>query len=1276
MRLGGNGAPWGKTARETLTFVDDGSTIVIVAASGSAVESKGGAAVAYRLVGDSFIYMNHTDRDPGASCLAHFYRQDEGAHFVAVGNSHNPDPSAPSVNIYRWSNGTLLFDHSLSLDSSDPSTVVYASKLKSITIAGSQYLAVAHMWDGTTYDVASYIYKWEATWERPPQPSGVFRPVQLIPIRGCSEVDAWRFGNFDLLFLASFVGPSPLDNRGNVTVFYFDHEAGRYVGPIQTIGTMGATDVEPFSIPGDRGGHFVAIANRQSGAPLSEGDLTVYDQESVIYEWTPGENIETSRFKRWQSLANISTVQSPHSSDYVSDLFCAGVSCSIAQDGTTRVLPGLRGATGFTAFSTGGEWYLAVAQSVCEAWLTNAKCSTQSAQPKSAVLQYDHVTRSFGALLSLTARDNLRLRGRGIADEERFDHSYSLRISAGRATSWTFAEATGSGRPLLILSSMDVGAIAYEFDFDRAVGFQGVVGATVLSQDERIYAASSVDASLVVLRHETLYDSLGRSTGPCPAGKPCLRFTGMVSEAPVVSGRTVPPTEGGAGGIQGLSGAKRIISRCDDGQGSGSLCSVAVMGGLPRDELKCGPAPPLPASIKGNVGLPAECQGLNFTVSPVGDVRAGLFEVTPRIEGDGSLVFETAQGASGDALFSIRLQDSGGLAAELANVLISVAVVNNAPTFTAHDIYLNEGAGQQTLVFSADVSPGPQEDSQGLTFFITGSSGADLFVSQPVTSINNNFGLIRFEASRVGVASFNVTLVDDGPSDFPNTNTSKQAGFRVVVRGVNKPPTFSVASNLTLERDGPEMIVANFVQGISAGAEGEEGVQRLEFLPPAVTVVDSLWSTTGLFDKFELSTVDGSLVIKMAPGRSGYFEMSLTLKDDGGQAFGGFDRTTKTLMLVVLPLSEPELRALPTIRVAQSDAAVVRSFPSFYSLFLGNSTLDIQLALTINSITNTEMYLQLPEISATGDLTFTPNAMSSGVSQVVASIGGSVQEGALGSHRLTIFVDSVNDPPSFNLVQSLSVAQGVGQVTIPGAAYSISSGPSDEDWQTVTFSVSYTTSSPTLTFISPPTIGVDGSLSFEANPLSHGVATLTVRAGDDGGTENGGVDQSQGAASLLALTIFPLPRVDGIKPGVGTLSGGGLVTVKGSFFGSVYSRGYAAAEYEGAAVYIGGMRCSGERIVSDTQIVCTAPRGIGAGRVTVNISDSGTVRGGFLAAKSYSHNLVYYGGALVGGGSGDAGFVGMGPRSGVPITGSPFADASMHEGAIKISRWGSALSPL
>jgi hypothetical protein len=97
------------------------------------------------------------------------------------------------------------------------------------------------------------------------------------------QIDSWEFGEVRLLFLSSTVGKDVSDSRGNLHIYMFSDARGMFEGPVQHIATMGATDVEPFSISGEGGGDFLAVANRQSGMASQQTDLSVYDQDSVIY---------------------------------------------------------------------------------------------------------------------------------------------------------------------------------------------------------------------------------------------------------------------------------------------------------------------------------------------------------------------------------------------------------------------------------------------------------------------------------------------------------------------------------------------------------------------------------------------------------------------------------------------------------------------------------------------------------------------------------------------------------------------------------------------------------------------------------------------------------------------------------------------------------------------------------------------------------------------------------------------------------------------------------
>jgi hypothetical protein len=535
---------------------------------------------------------------------------------------------------------------------------------------------------------------------------------------------------------------------------------------------------------------------------------------------------------------------------------------------------------------------------------------------------------------------------------------------------------------------------------------------------------------------------------------------------------------------------------CSPNQGAaGQPCRIAVTGGLPRDELLCGPAAPVSAWPYSKIGTAAQCQSLSFVLTPVSNPpnTSELFLESPIIRQDGALLFQTRQGMWGRRDFEVKMQDSGGFKAMSASLTIDVLSVNDAPTFTARDVYLNEGSGNQRLTFSNDVSAGFGDSNQSLSFSFTYSDGGKgLFEGAPSMSIDGKKGMVSLTpvSGKVGVASFNVTLLDDGVADNTiNSRTSVMGTFRVFVRGVNQPPKFTLMPTLDAERDGPQVIVTGFAQNISPGREGEEN-QRLSFSLGKVQIIDSLWSPDGLFEMFRI-TPDGSLLLHMATGRSGIFNVTVILRDSGGTAFGGRDTSVQTFELRVLPLSQPELRGPTQVRVPQAQIDVPAVFPTAFTVILGNKTLDTRLGLGVTDISNAPLFSVLPAISEDGTLTFTPRAKSSGESVMRVSLAGTAGP-QNSSIVLTIFVDSINDPPSFSLIPSVSVIQGSGRVRVPNVARNISAGPPDEAWQIVTFSVSHVTSSPNLVFLEPPLLSENGTLSFYAAPSSHGLATLTV----------------------------------------------------------------------------------------------------------------------------------------------------------------------------------------
>jgi VCBS repeat-containing protein len=97
----------------------------------------------------------------------------------------------------------------------------------------------------------------------------------------------------------------------------------------------------------------------------------------------------------------------------------------------------------------------------------------------------------------------------------------------------------------------------------------------------------------------------------------------------------------------------------------------------------------------------------------------------------------------------------------------------------------------------------------------------------------------------------------------------------------------------------------------------------------------------------------------------------------------------------------------------------------------------------------------------------------------------------------------------------LTVAEDSGAYSQNAFLTNISSGPSNESSQTVTFTV--TSSNPSL-FSVAPAIDSSGTLTFTPAANANGAATITVVANDDGGSSNGGVSSSVAQTFSFVIT--------------------------------------------------------------------------------------------------------------------------------------------------------------
>ena len=138
------------------------------------------------------------------------------------------------------------------------------------------------------------------------------------------------------------------------------------------------------------------------------------------------------------------------------------------------------------------------------------------------------------------------------------------------------------------------------------------------------------------------------------------------------------------------------------------------------------------------------------------------------------------------------------------------------------------------------------------------------------------------------------------------------------------------------------------------------------------------------------------------------------------------------------------------------------------------------------------------------DLLYTPFPDFNGSDQLTFKVNDGLADSPTGTISVTVV--AVNDPPSFTLSgTTITAKRHNGIYTVSGWANNISAGPPDEAMQAVTFLVTH--DNPKL-FSEPPAIDSAGTLTFATVRGRKGTATVTVRARDNGGISNGGIDQS------------------------------------------------------------------------------------------------------------------------------------------------------------------------
>ena len=286
------------------------------------------------------------------------------------------------------------------------------------------------------------------------------------------------------------------------------------------------------------------------------------------------------------------------------------------------------------------------------------------------------------------------------------------------------------------------------------------------------------------------------------------------------------------------------------------------------------------------------------------------------------------------------------------------------------------------------------------------------------------------------------------------------------------------------------------------------------------------------------------------------------------------------------------------------------------------------VVFSITGYTDSSLFAVLPAIAADGTLTYTAAADAVGTSTMTVRLtdsGGTANGGVDQSAEKSfdIRVDAVNDAPSFTLPLAQTASnEDAGAQSLPGFATEILAGPDDESGQVVSFAVTGNTN-PGL-FAAPPSLAADGTLTYTAAPDAAGASTITVRLMDDGGTANGGGDQSAEQSFDIVVTAIndsPSFTVTGEHM---SLEDAGAQTVAG--FASALSPGPANESGQVLSFTVTGNTNPGlfavaPALAADGTLTYTAAAdALGTATITVTLSDDGGTAGGGVdqsAAQSF-----------------------------------------------------------
>ncbi len=240
---------------------------------------------------------------------------------------------------------------------------------------------------------------------------------------------------------------------------------------------------------------------------------------------------------------------------------------------------------------------------------------------------------------------------------------------------------------------------------------------------------------------------------------------------------------------------------------------------------------------------------------------------------------------------------------------------------------------------------------------------------------------------------------------------------------------------------------------------------------------------------------------------------------------GGVD--TAIMTITVHPVNDaPMLADIPGVTFDEDGSDDSIDLDAYYSdveTLAGDATFEVVSAFggvtaTIDPVSHVLTIVGDADFNGAGDITIRGTDTGDGVSPALSA-----------EDTLHVVVNSVNDQPSFVAGAEQEVDEDAGTQTVDGWATDIKPGPVNESDQAVSFVVTIDNAD---LFADAPAITPQGTLTYTPAPDANGQSTVTVVLKDDGGTDNGGVDESELQTFIITVNSVVDAVID-VKPGNG-----------------------------------------------------------------------------------------------------------------------------------------------